>query len=610
MTARNSSGFFDVPRRLFGLIDRRDRWLLLILLVATIISALLEVVSVAAILPLFQLMLDPGWIQRVPIAKKIFGDHLPSEALLWACIAILIVFVVKISFSLFAGWLRLEMQSRIYQQLSSRLLQTYMYRPISFHLQHGSAELLRNITSYVGQVCQYGLLGSADLVSDSLLCLGIFCALFIVEPLVSSLALLGLGFVALVYLALGRRHFHKWGERYKRSSAAMYQSGSDALIGIKTIKVFGREQFFGERYRKNAAEFSNILRNNSFAGLIPRQILELAAVGALVVPIAWMVSQGREPATLLSTLAVFAAAAYRIMPSVVRIVTAIQGFRFGQQAFEVVFSDFQQARNVSAKSHTRRWQSGRGDILLKGVTFRYGGAKDLSLDAVDLEIKRGEVVALVGMSGAGKTTLADLILGLHKPDAGTLTIGDMPYGDIGDVPDGVFGYVPQDPFLIDDSIRRNIALGVQDDAIDEARLRQVVAMAALDQFIERLPAGSDTVVGDRGVRLSGGQRQRIGIARALYVDPDALVLDEATSSVDVTTETEITEAINQLRGKKTLIIIAHRLSTVRECDRIFFLEDGRLVASGRFGELVQSNAHFSEMVRQMGFVLQTPGVVA
>lgn len=205
----------------------------------------------------------------------------------------------------------------------------------------------------------------------------------------------------------------------------------------------------------------------------------------------------------------------------------------------------------------------------------------------------------MGTSGAGKTTLADLILGLHRLDGGTLTIDGVTYRDPTLIPRGTFGYVPQDLFLIDDTIRSNIALGVPAEDIDEVRFRRALSTAALDDFISHLPRGIETLVGDRGVRLSGGQRQRIGIARAMYADPDILVLDEATSSIDLTTEAEISGAINRLRGTKTLIVIAHRLSTVRECDRIFFLRAGRIINSGRYDELIRKNSEFALMVRQM-----------
>jgi ABC-type multidrug transport system fused ATPase/permease subunit len=289
------------------------------------------------------------------------------------------------------------------------------------------------------------------------------------------------------------------------------------------------------------------------------------------------------------------------MPAFVRIMNTLQNFRFGHDAIETVYDDL-----MSLAAGRRRIASPKpiegdvaGDIVVRDASFAYAGTSTVALSDVNLEVRAGEALALVGPSGAGKTTLADVILGLHRLDQGTLAINGICYADPTQIPRGVFGYVPQDPFLIDDTIVRNIALGVPDADIDQRRIDDALKAASLDGFVAGLPGGQQTMVGDRGVRLSGGQRQRIGIARALYGNPKFLVLDEATSSVDATTEVEITEAINRLRGIKTLIVVAHRLSTVRECDRIVLLEKGRIVGVGTYDDLLKRSAMFAAMVAHL-----------
>jgi ABC-type multidrug transport system fused ATPase/permease subunit len=594
-----ATGIIGQARKVFGLIDRRYWPWVVILMVLTFISSILEVLSITAILPLFRILLDPTRIARIDWIRRIFGEIQPTRFFLAVCIGIFALFVAKVAISLFASWLKYYIQARLYENLSSRLMNYYLESAISFHLRHSSPELLRNLNSYVSQTTQYGFLGFVNLTSDVLLSLGITVVLVWLEPTISLIAATSLVTIAGIYVALGQPYFLRLSRRYKASSAKVLQTANESLIGVKTLKTLGREAYFEDLYRRCVAEFCDVLRKNSFVGTVPRQVLELIAVTALMGLLVSAVLDGRDPTAFISILAVFAAAIYRLMPAIVRIATTLQNLRFGYEAIEVVYAGIMRVRATKPSRPHLRTKSLSGDISLRDVTFSYEEASRPALDRINLDIRNGEAVAFVGSSGAGKTTLADLILGLHKPDSGTLFINDVCYPDPSTIPRGAFGYVPQDPFLIDDTIRRNIALGIPDNAVDDEQFARAVKAAALDEFIAGLPDGLDTLVGDRGVRLSGGQRQRIGIARAMYADPDVLVLDEATSSIDMTTEADITTAINRLHGRKTLIIIAHRLSTIRECDRIFFLDQGRVVASGRYDELIRKNTEFAAMAQHM-----------
>ena len=432
-----------------------------------------------------------------------------------------------------------------------------------------------------------------------MLALGIFLALSLIEPVVSAVALLSVGLTAGIYIGFGQARFLAFSRSFKTSTAKMYRQALEAVIGIKTIKVLGREDFFVDQYRQSVALYCETMRKNVVVAAIPRQLLEFAAVTALVVIVSWAVLSGKDVKSSIPILAVFAASAFRLMPAFIRITNSLQNFRFAHDAIETIYHDITHLGGAAARHVEGDRKGGAGQIVLRGASFTYAGGTRPALEGVDITINAGEAVALVGSSGAGKTTLADMILGLHKLSSGTLTIDGVQYRDPGEIPRGMFGYVPQDPFLIDDTMLRNIAFGIPDGQIDLDRVNAALAAAALDRFVEGLPNGLNTLVGDRGMRLSGGQRQRIGIARALYVDPEFLVLDEATSSIDMTTEAEITEAINRLRRVKTVIVIAHRLSTVRECDRIVFMRDGRVIDEGSYDELVRKNDEFAEMVRHL-----------
>jgi ABC-type multidrug transport system fused ATPase/permease subunit len=601
MTILVSSAALAWARRALSLVDDRLRRRLIVAVLITLAVSALEIACVVAVFPLFQLILDPERLTKSDWFQRFFGTVPRTQLLVWACTATLVLFLVKTAAAFYGTWFKYRLQSQVSQQLAAKLFRLYLASPLSFHAHQRPTDLLRNTVFYVAQTSQAGVIGLVDLCSDSILCFGIFAALAVVQPWISLLALVLVAVLAMIYIYVGQPYFLRWGRRYNAAYGKLSKTVVEAVVGIKTVKVLGIERYFEHEFVSEIAEYCNVGSRNLFASTVPRQILELATVTTIVGAIIWAVVGGANPAVIMPVLVLFSAAVYRMMPAMIRATSVLQGIRVAQDAIETLYLQFSaDALAPPKRAATARPRS--SEITLSDATFFYENAALPALDHVSLTIHPGEVVGLVGPSGAGKSSLADVILGLHKLSAGSLSIGGVEYHDPGTMPPGVFGYVPQDPFLIDDTLRRNIALGIADGDIDEGRLRAAVRIAALESFVAGAPAGLDTIVGDRGVRLSGGQRQRIGIARAMYRDPAILVLDEATSAVDATTEAEISSAINKLRGQKTVIVVAHRLSTVRECDQVFYLKDGRIVDRGRFDDLVAKNEDFAATVRQIGIV--------
>jgi len=370
-----SAGMIEQTRKVLALIDRRYRGLLVLLLAVTVAASLLEVVSITAVFPVFQVMLDPGRVTRAPWFHQILGDTPMNQVLLWACILILVLFMLKFVMSLFAVWLKWHLQSRLYQNLSQRLFKSYLESPLSFHLLHSPTELLRNLGSCVSQATQYGFLGLIDLTSDGLLTVGIFLALFWIEPVVSVLALVSLGMISALYIGIGQPYFLRWGRRFKAAANKVYKMALEPLTGIKTIKVLGREGYFEHEYQLCVEEYCDTQRKNSFIGSIPRQVLELIAVGALVGAIGWAVLDGRNPAALIPVLVVFAAATYRIMPAIVRMTATLQNFRFGHDSIDVVHADIMRTEMMATRASTAMpIKEFLGQIVLEDATFSYDGA--------------------------------------------------------------------------------------------------------------------------------------------------------------------------------------------------------------------------------------------
>jgi ATP-binding cassette, subfamily B, bacterial PglK len=599
MTMLVSSAALGWARRALSLIDGRLRWRLAAAALINLVVSALEIACVVAVFPLFQLILDPERLTQSYWFQRFFGAVPRTQLLVWACAATLALFLVKSAASLYGTWFKYRLQSQINQHLAGKLFRLYLASPVSFHAHQRSTDLLRNAVFYVAQTTQAGVIGLVDLCSDSILCVGIFVSLAVVQPWISLVALVLIVALATAYIYFGQPYFLRWGRRYNVAFGKLSKTVVEAVVGIKTVKVLGIEHYFEHEFETQIAEYSNIGSRNAFANSVPRQILELTTVTTIVGTIIWAVAGGANPAVIIPVLVLFSAAVYRMMPAMIRATSVLQGIRVAQDAIETVYLQLSAGLPLPSKPAATLKPSS-SEITLKDATFFYENAPRPALDRITLTIHPGEVVGFVGPSGAGKSSLADVILGLNKLSAGSLSIGGVTCDDPGTMPRGMFGYVPQDPFLIDDTLRRNIALGVPDGNIDEDRLRTAIRIAALESFVAGSPAGLDMIVGDRGVRLSGGQRQRIGIARAMYRDPAILVLDEATSAVDATTEAEISSAINKLRGQKTVIVVAHRLSTVRECDQVFYLKDGRIVDRGRFDDLVARNEDFAATVRQMG----------
>jgi ATP-binding cassette subfamily C protein len=573
-----------------------------VLSVLFVIGSLLDSFSVVLVFSLFKVIVQPEALEQVAELRRI-QDYLaiPDTAtfLIMICAALLLLFLFKGTVQLTANWMRLQIEWRMRAYVGMSLLDSYLHNPYVFHLKRGTNELIRNAhhcSSYV----TIGALCFLDLLCDVLVVAAIGVSLIWLQPVVALTAFVSLAILGMAYLTVGRRYFRRWGTEANDAATNVYRALVESLTGIKQIKSLGAESFFVGRFALNLDMFGAANLKNAFAQQALKPVLEVLFITALLVPVIYLLANGIEVNRLIPALVMFGAAFYRIMPSVVRLATTIQTLRFGQSSIAIVHADLEASRagHTSIRSPSQR-RIFEHEIRLKNVTFKYGGAAFNALEDINLSITRGQSVGFVGGSGAGKTTIADIFLGLLDPTEGAVYIDghEIPKGS-GPRP-SLFGYVPQDGFLIDDTAANNVALGSVADEIDLIGVEKAIVAAALDDVLRDRPDGLNTLVGDRGVRLSGGQRQRLAIARALYHDPEVLILDEATSALDSVTEAGIADTIQRLRGKKTLIVIAHRLSTVRHCDVLFFLDRGRLVDSGSFDILYARNPSFRRMVDVM-----------
>lgn len=576
---------------------------------ASLVASSLEATGMTLVFLLFKLILDPAAIDQITwLARLRTSLALEPNSLFLAimCGVLLLVFLIKTLLQLSTAWLRVRIEWEVRAPLSTRLLEVYLRSPYAFSLRRDSNRGLTTIINASGQVAQ-SIVGFADLISDVALVLIINATLVFLQPLVTLVALLILGLIGVIYLGIGQQRFRRWGHTAFEASKLMYEAATEAMSGIKQLKILGIESHFIDRFNIQVQAYGSAARRNGFAGQALKPLLELLVVAGLLIPIAVTLLTGIAAADLVPVLALFGIAAYRLMPGLIHLTSVLQNLNFAQASFAMVDADL----NAFGAFPSAHGSTGSGrrllrEIRLEHVSFSYEGTGAPSLDDISLTISRGESIGIVGASGAGKTTLVDLILGLLAPSNGRVLI-DGVEREPGAAQPRLFGYVPQETFLVNDTIRKNIVLGAAAERpIDEERLARAKAAASLDDVVAHSPGGLDTVVGERGVRLSGGQRQRIGIARALYFDPDVLIFDESTSALDATTESAIAQAIQALRKDKTLIIIAHRLSTVKRCDRLFFVQRGRIVDSGSFAELAARNSDFKTMVQEMELTNTTP----
>jgi ABC-type multidrug transport system fused ATPase/permease subunit len=459
------------------------------------------------------------------------------------------------------------------------LFSAYLRQPYAFHLQRNSAELTRNALNETNMFAQTVIMAGLGFVVEILVLLGISCLMLIVEPLGTLLLVSFIGLASWGFNRLTRQRIARWGVTRQLHEGRRIQHLQQGLGGTKDVKLLGREEEFLSQFRQHDEGFTRVAARYATIGQLPRLWLEFLAITGLAVLVLVVLWRGHSPETLVPTLGLFAVGAFRLLPSANRLMNAVQNIRYGLPVIAVLHSELALLQDISLREGGHLLPF-RDSLQLEDVVFRYPSTDTDTIRGITLQIARGTSVGFIGSTGTGKTTLVDIMLGLLTPNSGRVLVDGV---DIRDRERGwqdQIGYVPQSIFLTDDSLRRNIAFGLASEQIDEAAVWRTVRTAQLETFVNELPDGLDTIVGERGVRLSGGQRQRIGIARALYHDPSVIVLDEATSALDSATERGFMETVRALRGTKTIIIIAHRLSTVEQCDRLFRLDQGRVVEEG------------------------------
>lgn len=595
-------------RKLLGLFEPQERWTLAALCAVVVVVALIQTLGVASIMPFMSLVANPAMVTQnawMGWVYESFGFESTRAFLLFAGLGVLGMMALSNASSALEHWLVLRFAWTKQHRLAVRLLDKYLQEPYTFFLDRNTTALGKNILAEVGDVINGVLMPLMKAVAQGLVVLFVFALLVVVDVKVALAAGLVLGGTYALIFAVIKRRQRQLGKVWRASNSLRFKAAAEALGSIKETKVLGREGAFLSRFAAADRRFANAHASNAIVADIPRYALETVAFGGILLMVLYFLYTREDFGQAVALLSLYAVAGLRLMPALQHVFRAAARARFFLPALDSLYEDLHRGGDRSPRPSRPPSPDGPPEItfergiILEGVTYRYPTGESDVVKGIDLEISKNTSVAFVGSTGCGKTTLVDLLLGLLEPQQGTIRVDGTVLS-----PETIplwrqrIGYVPQHIYLSDDTVMRNIAFGLSDDEIDRHAVERAARIAHLHEFVLSLPDGYDTVIGERGIRLSGGQRQRIGIARALYHDPQVLIMDEATSALDGITEEAVIQAINDLAGEHTIVLVAHRLSTVRDCDAVYLFEEGQIVAAGTYRELMQTNPRFRAMAKE------------
>ncbi len=576
--------------------EHRGRWILLVLL-ALVVSGF-EMLGAILVFVLVGLVADPSGQIDLPLVgdiRALVSDLDERTLLLRTVLVIALFFVLRGLVQIGSVYAQKRVAENAGARLSNRLVEGYLRWPYPVHLRRNSAELIRNAHQAVQQLVGQVFVPLINVTAAGFLTFGMLAVLLAIAPVATGIAVLVVGGAALMVLLVVQPRMKRLGltaHRMQRETLTWLQQ---SLHGIRDIKILGRERYFARQYGKSRLRLAHASYLRATMSQLPSTIIESALIGFILLFFGITVLAGDGAEGALPVLGLFAYVGLRLQPSLQRIIGGLNDIKFATAPLDDLHTDLMAVEALPVFVAQPDPLPFEDIVTLEDVEFSYEGTDRAALTQISLTIRSGEQIGICGPTGGGKTTLVDLITGLLEPTSGRVTIDGLDLREHARAWHQNLGVVPQVVFLVDDTLQRNIALGIPDGQIDDDTLHEAVGLAQLKEFVESLPEGLETVVGERGVRISGGQRQRIAIARALYRRPAVLIFDEGTSALDTETEAKLMESIESLRGSHTIILIAHRLSTVRKSDRVVFIEDGRIAGIGTFAELERDNERFRAM---------------
>ena len=579
-----------IVNKLNKLLDKKQKGFMVVLVIMMLIGAILETASVTLVIPVISIVMDQDAVTGNKYVAPVYnalGMRSPRDFTILVMVLLILAFVVKNIF--------LYVQQKVLYRFvytnqfrtSERMMKNYIRRNYEYFLNADTAVIQRSITSDVNNM--YALILSLlTLVSETIVALFLIAVLLWAEPMMTIMISGLLGAVLFIIKLVLKPIMRKAGEDNQDYYSSLFKWISQTVTGIKDVKVGGREAYFVDEYIRCGKGYVDAVQKYTLYSNIPRLLIETICVAAMVLYMLILILNGQDTTDMLAILSAFGVAVVRLMPCANRINNQINNIAYFEPFLMGVSDNLQgdiddKNTDMADLMPVKDKLPVHDKVELSHITYKYPNTEKLIFDDASLTIPVGMSIGIVGSSGAGKSTIVDVLLGLLKMQSGTIKADGQDVMETANYRRWLknVGYIPQTIFMLDDSIRRNVAFGIPEDEISEERIWEVLAEAQLDEFVKSLPEGLDTGIGERGVRLSGGQRQRIGIARALYDDPEILILDEATSALDNDTEAAIMDSINRFMGRKTLVIIAHRLQTIEKCDMVYRVEDGHIICERR-----------------------------
>ena len=581
---QNVKTFFRMFNQLIQILNKKQKKTAVVIAFLSIISALFETLGVSVILPFILAMLQPETLMqydKVAFVLNLFNIKTSMGMIIFVGIGVIVVYIVKNAYIMGFTVFKMRFRNRLERDLAVKMLRSYVYKPYSFFLNVNSAEIMRGITSDNSAVATT-VDCYCNLVNEGLTCMMLGIVLVVINPFIAICAVGLAALIALLMVLVMRKAIAECSARSRKAFAERYKTSYEPVNGIKEINVMKRQDEFLKKFEKASTVASEANTKYQSIACLPSRTTEVVFITGLVLVVLVAYNVTDDMTVLMAQFSALAVAAMRLLPSISNISNSMNTLVFQRPALESAYDNIVNGglrdlveEETDSKEKDDEEVHFENSIDVDSITWRYSDDLPNVLKDLDIEIHKGEAIGFVGESGAGKTTLADILLGLFVPQAGRVTVDGKSIFDEATKWHKLVGYVPQSVFLIDDTVKNNILFGIAEEDADEERLQRAIDQAQMRKFVEKLPQGIDTILGERGVKISGGQRQRIAIARALYYNPEILVLDEATSALDNETEAAVIEAINALQGEKTLIIVAHRLSTIANCDRVYRIENGK-----------------------------------